>query len=162
MSMILVNILFLIDRGNNGEPENNSDGEFNIDFDEIKQDCKNVNTDDSKMIFIYQSTEMQQMFHRYGNQLILLDATYKTAKYALPLFFLVVKTKVHFQVCRVIVLQEESVDMITRALSVVKMWNPEVIPKYAFVDFDEREISSLEIVYPSIQVYLCDFDREQA
>ena len=162
MSMLLVNILFLIDRGNNVEPENDSDSEFNLDFDEIKQDCKNVNTDDSKMMFIYQSTETQQMFHRYGNQLIVLDTTYKTTKYALPLFFLVVKTKVNFQVCRVIVLQEKSVDMIARTLSAVKMWNPEVAPKYAVVDFDEREISSWEIVYPNIQVYLCDFHREQA
>ena len=114
------------------------------------------------MMFIYQSTEMQRMFHRYGNQLILLDASYKTIKYALPLFFLVVKTNVNFQVCAVIVLQEDSVDMITRVLSVVKMWNPEVAPKYAFVDFDEREIPPLEIVYPNIQVYLCDFHREHA
>ena len=36
MSMLLLNLLFMIDRGNNGEPENDSDGEFNIDFDEIK------------------------------------------------------------------------------------------------------------------------------
>ena len=93
------------------------------------------------------------MFHRYGNQLIVLDTTYKTTTY---------KTKVNFQVCRVIVLQEKSVDMIARTLRAVKMWNPEVAPKYAFVDFDEREISSWEIVYPSIQVYLCDFHREQA
>ena len=47
--------------------------------------------------------------------MILLDATYKTTKYASPLFFLVVKTKVNFKVCTVIVLQEESVDMITRS-----------------------------------------------
>ena len=94
------------------------------------------------MTFIYNSTEMQQMFHRYGNQLILLDATYKTTKYALPLFFLVVKTNVSFQVCRAIVVQDKSVEMITRALKkcVVKMWKPEIAPKYAFVDFDEREI----------------------
>ena len=29
MTMPLVNLLFLIDRGNYSEPENNSDGEFN-------------------------------------------------------------------------------------------------------------------------------------
>ena len=56
MSILLVKLLFLIDRGNNGEPENDRDGLFNIDFDEIMQDCKNANTEDSKMIFIYQST----------------------------------------------------------------------------------------------------------
>ena len=30
MSMLLVNILFLIDGGNTGEPENDNDGKFNI------------------------------------------------------------------------------------------------------------------------------------
>ena len=85
--MLLVNLLFLIDRGNDGEPENDSDGKLNIDFDEIKQDYKNVNTEHSKLMFICQLTEIQQMFHRYGDRLILLDATYKTNKYALPLFF---------------------------------------------------------------------------
>ena len=114
------------------------------------------------MLFVYQSAEMKEMFHRYGNELVLLDATYKTTKYTLALFFLVVKTKVNFQVCAVIVLQEESTEMITRALNTIKMWNPEVLPKYAFVDFDEREIVSLESIYPNIEVYLCDFHREQA
>ena len=52
--------------------------------------------------------------------------------------------------------------MITKALNTIKMWNPEVLPKYAFVDFDEREIVSLESIYPNIEVYLCDFHREQA
>ena len=41
------------------------------------------------------------------------------------------------------------------------MWNPEVLPKYAFVDFDERKIVSLESIYPNIEVYLCHFHREQ-
>ena len=39
MSMLLVNLLLLIDRRNDGEPENNSGDEFNIDFDKIKPDC---------------------------------------------------------------------------------------------------------------------------
>ena len=78
---------------------------------------------------------MKHIFNTYGNQLVLLDATYKTTKYALPLFFLVVKTNVNFQVCAVFVIQEESTDMILKALSTVKKWNPKVTPKYAFVDF---------------------------
>ena len=105
---------------------------------------------------------MQQKFHRYDKQLILSDTIYKTTKYALPLFFLVIKTNINFQLYPVIVLQEELIDMMAKALSVVKIRNPEVAPKYAFVDFDEREILSLEIVCPDIQVYLCDFHREQA
>ena len=87
------------------------------------------------MLFVYQSSEMKHIFNTYGNQLVLLDATYKTTKYALPLFFLVVKTNVNFQVCAVFVIQEESTDMILKALSTVKKWNPKLTPKYAFVDF---------------------------
>ena len=41
---------------------------------------------DGKMLFVYQSVEMKEMFHRYGNELMLLDATYKTTEYTLPLF----------------------------------------------------------------------------
>ena len=73
---------------------------------------------------------MKNMYERYGNQMILLDATYKTTKYALPLFFVVVLTNVNFQVCCVIVLQEESTEMITKALKIFKEWNPLVSPKY--------------------------------
>ena len=104
---------------------------------------------------------MKEMFHKYGSELVLLDAKFKTTIYTLSLFFLVVKTNVSFQVCAVIVLQEESTEMITKALNTIKMWNPEILPKYAFVGFDEREIVSLESTYPNIAVYLCDFHREQ-
>ena len=94
--------------------------------------------------------------------MILLDATYKTTKYALPLFFIVVQTNANFQVCCAIVLQEESTEMITKALKIYKEWNPMVSPKYAFVDFDEREVTSLEIVFERVKVFLCDFHREQS
>ena len=39
------------------------------DFDEITQDCKNINPENGQMMFIYHSIKIQQMFHRYGNQL---------------------------------------------------------------------------------------------
>ena len=141
---------------------NETDDEVDIEFDEIKTNSTQSSIDDGKMLFVYQSFEMKEMFHRFGNELLLLDATYKTTKYTLPLFFLVVKTNLIFQVCAVIVLQEESTEMIAKALNTMKMWNPEVLPNYAFVDFDEREIVLLESTYPNIEVYLCDFHREQA
>ena len=65
---------------------------------------------------------MREMFIRYGNELVLLDATYKPTKYTLPPFFLVVKTNVNFQVCAVIVLQEASSDS-SNDISVTKIDN---------------------------------------
>ena len=41
---------------------------------------------------------MKRIYRKYAPYLILLDATYRTTKYALPLYFLVVKTNVIYQV----------------------------------------------------------------
>ena len=51
-----------------------------------------------KMIFEYQSHNMKRLYQRYGEHLVLLDATYKTTKYTLPLYFLVVQTNINYQV----------------------------------------------------------------
>ena len=134
---------------------------MDIEFDEIDA-VNSVPSGNGKMMFLYQSKEMKNMYERYGNQMILLDATYKTTKYALPLFFVVVQANVNFQVCCVIFLQEESTEMMTKSLKIFREWNPMVSPKYAFVDFGEREITSLEIVFRRVKAFLCDFHREQA
>ena len=44
-----------------------------------------------KLLFADQTTWQKRLMTRYGNKMTLLDATYKTTKYSLPLFFLVVK-----------------------------------------------------------------------
>ena len=48
--------------------------------------------------FIYQSNDMKRIYRKYAPYLILLDATYRTTKYVLPLYFLVVKTNLNYQV----------------------------------------------------------------
>ena len=54
----------------------------------------------TKFMFVYQSNTMKRFYQKYAPHLILLDATYKTTKYALPLYFLVVEGNVNYQVCR--------------------------------------------------------------
>ena len=62
---------------------------MDIEFDEI--DAVNaVASGNGKMMFVYQSKKMNNMYERYSNHMILLDATYRTTKYALPLLFVVV------------------------------------------------------------------------
>ena len=92
---------------------------------------------------------MKRLYRLYAPSLLLLDETYKTTKYAVPPFFVVVKTNAN--------LQEETEAMITKALLVLKSWSPDVNPKYAVVDFDEKETSVLENVFPGILVFFCDF-----
>ena len=142
------------DYDNTFADDDNSDDSSDDDFE-----YANV---DNQLCFIYQSNEMKRLYHRYAPHLILLDATYKTTKYTLPLFFLVVKTNVNYMVVAVFIIQEETTKMITKALEEIKYWSPDIVPKYAMVDFDEREIAALESVFPGMSAFLCDFHREQA
>ena len=65
------------------------------------------------------------LIKRYGNELILLDATYKTARYVLPLFFMVVKTNVDYQTVASFVIENEIYDAISESVAVIKSWNPD-------------------------------------
>ena len=42
------------------------------------------------LLFVYQSSWMKPLLKTYGSEVYLLDATYKTKPYALPLFFFLV------------------------------------------------------------------------
>ena len=63
---------------------------------------------------------MQRLYRRYTPTLVLLNATYRTTKYSLPLFFLVVQTNINYQVAVVIVCQEKTTEIITEALIQIK------------------------------------------
>ena len=65
---------------------------------------------------------------RYGNSIVLLDATYKTTKYEMPLFFISVKTNVGYSIMADFVVQEEMIEQILEALRVVQSWNPDWKP----------------------------------
>ena len=76
------------------EEDSDDDDDVQIKFDKVV----NTNTTNGKLLFVYQSPNMQRLYRRYGRSLIMLDATYSTTKYALPLVFMVVKTNVNYQV----------------------------------------------------------------
>nr|XP_047140896.1 uncharacterized protein LOC124815968 [Hydra vulgaris] len=44
--------------------------------------------DKCSFLFVYQSQWQQHLLMRYGTEILLLDATYRTTRYSLPLFFL--------------------------------------------------------------------------
>ena len=98
------------------------------------------------------------MLQRYGNTICLLDATYKTTQYNLPLFFVCVRTNVGYIVVAEFVVETEDSEAVAEALKVLKSWNPKWNPSYFMVDYSESEILALEAVFAGIQVYLC---REQ-
>lgn len=96
---------------------------------------------------------------RYGNSLCMLDATYRTTKYALPLFFLAVKTNVGFSVVAEFIVQNETQASLQQGLETIQRWMAEDTnvpngwswkPKFFMTDFCEREIYAIETTFPGL------------
>ena len=82
------------------------------------------------ILYVHQDPWQQDLILRYGNLLTLMDATYKTTKYSVPLFFLCVKTNVSYTVVGEFIIQSEDSDNIFEALSVISSWNPDWKPQF--------------------------------
>ena len=124
--------------------------------------AKEENIIKNRFLFVHQEPWQQRLLMRYGKDMVFMDATYKTTKYALPLFFLCVHTNVGYKVTAEFICQYEDSSSIAEALSVIQSWNPTWKPKYFMTDYSTCEIDALEARFPGAQVYICDFHRLQA
>lgn len=109
-----------------------------------------VRTSTKGLLFVHQTRDQKRLLERYGNEICMLDATYKTTRYSLPLFFVVVKTNVDYQIVGSFVVQSETADAIFEALMVLKSWNPRWKPSCFMVDYLEEEMSAIERLYPGL------------
>ncbi len=131
-------------RPHTAKPESgNSDTEENDDAtsNEVLEETSET------LLFCHQTSDQRHLLTKYGNQMCLLDATYRTTKYDLPLYFLCVRTNVCYQVVGSFVIQYENTQCITEALMVFKEWNKDWSPSRFMVDFAEEEIQALETVF---------------
>ena len=67
---------------------------------------------------------------KYGNIMCLIDATYKTTCYDLPLFFICVRTNIGYCVIAEFIVQSEATAYIQEALEVLRRWNPDWNPQF--------------------------------
>ncbi|XP_047126914.2 uncharacterized protein LOC100199509 isoform X1 [Hydra vulgaris] len=118
--------------------------------------------DKCSFLFVYQSQWQQHLLMRYGTEILLLDATYRTTRYSLPLFFLTVKTNFDYQIVASFVIEYETKQAITEALHIIKDWNPSFQPSFCMTDYCTEEMDLLEAVFSGCRVLICDFHREQA
>lgn len=154
-----------------------SDNEILKDIDCVEQDDDDEvypqiqAAETTEFFFCHQSEFQRHLLYRYGNSLCLLDATYRTTKYALPLFFLAVKTNVGYSVVAEFIVQHETKKSIMQGLRTIKGWLHNAQdrpaewswePKFFMTDFCEREIVAIEEVFPESFVFICDFHREQS
>lgn len=113
-------------------------------------------------LYVHQTDWQRNLLQRYGNNISLIDATYKTTRYDLALFFICVRTNVGYSVVAEFITQAEMAEAISEALEQLRKWNPQWKPKYFMTDYSEAELLALEQSFPGTEIYLCDFHREQA
>ena len=116
----------------------------------------------STLLLVHQEQWQRELLAKYGNDISLIDATYKTTRYDIALFFVCVKTNVGYCVVGEFVIQDETAEQIEEALEILKRWNPHWQPKYFMTDYSEAELLAIEKCFNSTKVFLCDFHREQA
>ena len=85
-------------------------------------------------LFVHQSANQKRILEKHWNEIYLLDATYKTTKYSIPLFFLAVKTNVDYQIAGSFGVQDETTDAISEAVVILKSWNNKWKPLAFMVD----------------------------
>ena len=117
---------------------------------------------EQNLLYVHQEPWQKDLLNRYGNTISLMDATYKTTKYELALFFVAVKTNVGYSAVADFVLQSETTEQIIEALKILLSWNKDWRPPYFMTDYSKAEISAINTVFPTCKVYLCDFHREQS
>ncbi len=99
-----------------------------------------MNKFEQSLLYVHQEPWQQTLMVKYGNTIFLMDATYKTTKYELALFFVAVKTNVGYTAVADFVLQSETAEQIREALQILSSWNPTWQPPYFMVDYSEAEI----------------------
>ena len=130
--------------------------------EENETDLSQASTTGSTFLFVYQEPWQQKLLLKYGNILTLMDATYKTTKYALPLFLLCVRSNCGYIPVAHFIVEQESAFHIAEALKIISHWNSGWVPPYFMIDYSDSELNAITTVFPQAEVYLCEFHREQA
>ena len=105
-------------------------------------------------MYVHQEDWQKELLTQYGNTLTLIDATYKTTKYTVPLFFICVKTNVSYSVVAEFIIQSESAEQISEALAVIKRWHPTWNPSYFMMDYSDAEMAAVQNIFPSTQIFV--------
>jgi len=104
------------------------------------------------VVLVHQSQWQQRMLELYGTDMCLLDATYNTTWYGMPLYFLCVASNVGYINVATMLLADDTAETIADGLRTVAQWNPQWSPKFVMSDFSLAQISATETVFPGIKI----------
>ena len=120
-----------------------------------KEDCSQT------LLFVHQEEWQRDLMVKYGNTISLMDATYKTTQYDLPLFFVCVKTNTGYITVAEFVVQSENGNEIGEALAKLQEWNPSWNPRFFVIDYSEAELIAIESAFPNCQTYLVASEQSE-
>ena len=108
-------------------------------------------------------TKAQRDLMKCYNNLVLMDATYRTCRLMLPTFLLAVKTNVGYSSAAAFIVKTEDSASISEALGRIKIYLAQEhiqIPNF-MIDCSATKMQSLRDTFPEAKMYLCDFHRNQ-
>ena len=108
--------------------------------------------DMDEFLFVHQSNAQKHLLERYGQEICLLDATYKTCKFDVPLFCVCVSADSGFVVVGLFILPHEICFHIKRGLAVLNDWNCNWKPTYFMTDYDRKEIRAVKETFPGMKL----------
>ena len=111
-----------------------------------------ISDQSNNFLIVHQTKWQRELVLKYGGEIAYWMQRKKTSRYALPIFFLCMKTNVDYCVVASFVVQLENADAINEALQLIKDWNPTWNPDFFMVDFSEAEINAIERLFPSKHV----------
>ena len=85
------------------------------------------------LLWVHQMPWQRELMTKYENFICLIDATYKTTRYELPLFFICVRNNAGYCVVADFIVKSECAVSIKEALLILRLWNPEWNPPFFYV-----------------------------
>lgn len=116
---------------------------------------RNEHSQSSPVVFAHQSKWQQDMLQLYGSCMCLIDATYRTTVYDMPLFFLCVFSNVGYVNVATFLLSDERQESIAAGINQITKWNPHWKPTQFITDFHEGQIAALEATFPGALHTMC-------
>ena len=135
--------IYLWPKGIMDSTDVNSINENNLDSDDEIDDMRIEKRESMSLLFVYQTDWQKRLFTCYGNELVLLDSIYRTPRYALPLFFLVIKNQYQLPSNCCFYNREWIKDCINEVLTVIKNCNQDVSPRYGMMGYCVEEINAM-------------------
>jgi hypothetical protein len=100
------------------------------------------------LLFFHQTQWQRRLLELFGRCGVLIDYTYNTTCYDIPLLALCVRTNVGFVNVATCLIYNETTESIQSALRTVALANPGWKPGFFVSDFNESQLNAINAVFP--------------